>query len=441
MRGLISFMEKYLVPVAGKIGSQRHLVAIRDGFISIMPLAIIGSLAVLLNNFPVQGYQDYMVSVFGNSWTSFGGYIYNGTFAIISLLIVFSVSYNLARSYNFEPLPAGLVSFSSFIILLLQSDGASFFIPFRWLNASGLFVAIFVALISTEILVRLMQYTKTRVKKLEGMTPVLTRSFAALLPTAAVLALFSTIKIVFLVMGIENILEALYNMVQAPLAGMANTPGSAVVIVFLSHLFWFLGLHGTNILEPVIQAMYIPALQENMVALASGAAIPNIFTKPFFDSFVYMGGCGTTFSLLIAFFIFSRKKRFRNLVKLTTAQGIFNINEPVLYGLPVVMNPIFLIPFIMTPIILTITSYFATLIGLVPRTIAMVPWTTPPVISGFLVTGSVLGSLLQVVNIIIGAMIYLPFMVMAERTEVIEYESKGESASGYRTDGFYNHNP
>ncbi len=418
MKSLMNFMEKYFVPVAGKIGSQRHLVAIRDGFISIMPLAIIGSLAVLINNFPVKGYQDFMEGVFGGSWTSFGSYIYNGTFAIISLLIVFSVSYNLARSYNFEPLPAGLVSFASFIIIVLQPEGSSFIIPFRWVNASGLFVAIFVALISTEILVRLMQYTKTKSKRMEGMTPVLTRSFAALIPTTVVLALFAAIKIIFLTMGISNILEALYNIFQAPLAGMANTPGSAVIIVFLSHLFWFLGLHGSNILEPVIQAMYIPALQENMVALASGAVIPNIFTKPFFDSFVYMGGCGTTFSLLIAFFIFSRKKRFRNLAKLTTAQGLFNINEPVVYGLPIVMNPIFLIPFILTPIVLTTISYAAVIIGLVPRTIAMVPWTTPPIISGFLVTGSVMGSVLQIVNLITGALIYLPFIIMAERTEV-----------------------
>lgn len=420
MKSFIIFMEKKLVPIAGKIGSQRHLVAIRDGFISIMPLAIIGSLAVLVNNLPVKAYQDFMGSVFGSSWTSFGGYIYNGTFSIISILIVFSVSYNLARSYNFEPLPAGLVSLSSFIILLLQPDGTSFVIPFRWLNASGLFVAIIVALISTEILVRLMQYTETRIKKLKGMTPILSRSFAALMPSLVVLSIFSIIKMVSLSVGIDNILEALYNIVQAPLAGMANTPGSAVVIVFLSHLFWFLGIHGTNILEPVIQAMYIPALSENMAALAAGEVIPNIFTKPFFDTFVYMGGCGTTISLIIAFFIFSRKKRFRNLIKLTTAQGLFNINEPVLYGLPIVMNPIFLIPFIMTPIVLTTISYFATVIGLVPRTVAMVPWTTPPVISGFLVTGSVMGSVLQLINIFIGVLIYLPFMIIAERAEVTQ---------------------
>ncbi|HLV09489.1 MAG TPA: PTS transporter subunit EIIC, partial [Halanaerobiales bacterium] len=362
----------------------------------------------------------FMVYLFGPSWKIFGSYIYNGTFAIISPLIVFSVSYNLARSYNFEPLLAGVTSFSSFMILLLESEGLRFTISFEWLNAAGLFAALIVALTSTEILVHLMQYTKKKGKIQEGMTPVLTRSFAALLPTALVLALFSFLKIFFLNIGVENPLETLYNIFQAPLAGMANTLGSALVIVFLSHLFWFLGLHGSNILEPVIQAMYIPALQENIVALTRGTAVPNIITKPFLDTFVYMGGCGTTLSLLIAFFIFSRKKRFRELVRLTSAQGFFNINEPVVYGLPVVMNPIFLIPFIMTPVVLTITSYLATVIGLVPRTVAMVPWSTPPIISGFLVTGSLMGSVLQLVNLLIGVLIYLPFMIMAEKAKDIK---------------------
>lgn len=441
MQKLINFMEKYFVPLASRIGSQRHMVAIRDGFISIIPLVIIGSLAILVNNFPIKAYQDYMSSLFGHSWTSFAVYLYNGTFAIISLLIVFSISHNLARSYQAEPLPAELVSLIALIILLLQPTNGSFAIPFDWLDASGLFVAIFVAIISTEIMVRLRQFLKFDRKGPIRMAPILSRSFATLLPMLVVLSLFSILKLVFLSLGITNILEALYNLIQSPLAGMANTLGTAITIVFLAHLCWFLGIHGTNILEPVIQAMYLPALQENMLALARGEVIPNVFTKPFFDSFVYMGGCGTTISLLLALFIFSKRTRWRALVKLTFAQGMFNINEPVVYGLPIVINPLFIIPFIMTPIVLTITSYSATIIGLVPRTVAMVPWTTPPIISGFLVSGSIMGSALQLVNIVIGALLYLPFIIMAERMEMAKFRSdKGENSGGDRTNDFHNNN-
>ncbi|TDO71340.1 PTS system cellobiose-specific IIC component [Halanaerobium saccharolyticum] len=412
----IQILENKFVPLASKLGSQRHLLSIRDGFISIMPLAIIGSLAILINNFPIVYYQEYMSSLFGTEWTLFSDYIYNGTFAIMSLLIVFSISYNLADSYNEDPLLAALISFSSFIITIIQTDAQGFSIPFQWLDASGLLVAIVVAILATEIYVKTMNLISSKKKQEKGtMTPILNRYFSALIPTIFIFLIFSLMRLVFAQFGIENIIEEIYRLIQLPLMGLANNLLTALVIVFIGHFFWFLGLHGTNILEPVIQALYLPALQENIQAVSNNLAVPNIFTKPFFDSFVYMGGSGTTLSLLIVIYLFSNSKRKRDLMKLSSTQSIFNINEPILYGLPIVMNPIYFIPFILTPLILTLTSYLAILTGFVPKTIAMVPWGTPPIISGFLITGSISGSLLQVFNIFIGILIYFPFVKIAER--------------------------
>lgn len=412
----IQILENKFVPLASKLGSQRHLLAIRDGFISIMPLAIIGSLAILINNFPILYYQEYMSSLFGTKWTLFSDYIYNGTFAIMSLLIVFSISYNLADSYNDDPLLAALISFSSFIITIIQTDAQGFSIPFQWLDASGLLVAIVVAILATEIYVKIMNLISSKKKREKGtMTPILNRYFSALIPTILIFLIFSLMRLVFAQFGIENIIEEIYRLIQLPLMGLANNLFTALVIVFIGHFFWFLGLHGTNILEPVIQALYLPALQENIQAVSNNLAVPNIFTKPFFDSFVYMGGSGTTLSLLIVIYLFSNSKRKRDLMKLSSTQSVFNINEPILYGLPIVMNPIYFIPFILTPLILTLSSYFAILTGLVPKTIAMVPWGTPPIISGFLITGSISGSLLQIFNIFIGILIYFPFVKIAER--------------------------
>jgi PTS system cellobiose-specific IIC component len=409
-------MENKFVPVASKLGSQRHLIAIRDAFISIMPLAIIGSLAILINNFPIRAYQNFMAFLFGPEWTSFSNYIYSGTFAIMSLLIVFSISYNLADSYDTDPLLAALISFSAFIITIIQSGKDGLTIPFQWLDASGLLVAILVAILATEIYVKMMNIIKLKKQKEEGtMSPILNRYFFALIPTIMIFLIFSLMRIVFASFGIENIIEEIYRLIQLPLMGLANNLGTALVIVFIGHFFWFLGLHGTNILEPVIQALYLPALQENIQAVNNNLAVPNIFTKPFFDSFVYMGGSGTTISLLIVIYLFSNSKRKRDLMKLSSTQSVFNINEPILYGLPIVMSPIYLIPFIFTPLILTLSSYFAILTGLVPKTIAMVPWGTPPIISGFLITGSITGSLLQIFNIFIGILIYFPFVKIAER--------------------------
>ena len=412
----ITILENKFVPLASKLGSQRHLLAIRDGFISIMPLAIIGSLAILVNNFPISYYQEYMTSLFGTEWTLLSNYIYSGTFAIMSLLIVFSISYNLADSYNNDPLLAALISFSSFIITIIQSDAQGFTIPFRWLDASGLLVAIIVAMLATEIYVKIMNLIKFKKSHEKGtMTPILNRYFSALIPTVLIFLIFSLMRLVFAQFGIENIIEEIYRLIQLPLMGLANNLFTALIIVFIGHFFWFLGLHGTNILEPVIQALYLPALQENIQAVSNNLSVPNIFTKPFFDSFVYMGGSGTTLSLLIVIYLFSNSKRKRDLMKLSSTQSVFNINEPILYGLPIVMSPIYFIPFILTPLILTLSSYFAILTGLVPKTIAMVPWGTPPIISGFLITGSISGSLLQIFNIFIGILIYFPFVKIAER--------------------------
>ncbi|SIR45082.1 PTS sugar transporter subunit IIC [Halanaerobium kushneri] len=412
----IKVMENRFVPFASKLGSQRHLLAIRDGFISIMPLAIIGSLAILINNFPINYYQQYMVGVFGAEWTTFSNYIYSGTFSIMSLLIVFSISYNLAESYNNDPLLAALISFSSFIITIIQSGPQGFTIPFKWLDASGLLVAVIVSLLATEIYVKMMDLIEIRKNTNQGtMTPILNRYFSALIPTILIFIIFSLMRIIFAFLGIENIFQEIYRLIQLPLLGLANNLFTALVIVFIGHFFWFLGLHGTNILEPVIQTLYLPALQENIQAVSNNLAVPNIFTKPFFDSFVYMGGSGTTISLLIVIYLFSNSKRKKDLMKLSSTQSVFNINEPILYGLPIVMSPIYLIPFILTPLVLTLSSYFAILTGLVPKTIAMVPWGTPPIISGFLITGSISGSLLQIFNIFIGILIYFPFVKIAER--------------------------
>jgi PTS system cellobiose-specific IIC component len=170
-------------------------------------------------------------------------------------------------------------------------------------------------------------------------------------------------------------------------------------------------------LGPILNAVYLPAINDNIAAFQAGLPIPHIVTLPFFDAFVWMGGAGTTISLIIALFIASKRKNNQNIAKLSAAPGIFNINEPMMFGMPIVLNPIYLIPFVLTPIILTIITYIAISSGMVPRTIAMMPWTTPPVIGGFLVTGSVMGSLLSLVNLAIGVVLYIPFIILGEKHE------------------------
>ncbi|WP_291569220.1 PTS sugar transporter subunit IIC [Clostridium sp. UBA4548] len=427
MKRVMDFLEKYFVPFAGKIGSQRHLVAIRDGFVAIMPLILVGSLAVLFNNFPIPGWGDFMKGIFGEKWNSFGGTLWNGTFAIMSLLVVFTISYNLAKSYEKDGLTAGVVSFGS-LLMLYAGSAKDWALPYGYLGAQGLFVALFVSLVATELFVKLMGNKRLVIKMPDGVPPAVGRSFAALLPSLIVLAIFGALKILLDLVGIPDIHQFIFKLIQEPLLGLASSLPAALLVVFLVHLLWFFGLHGTNILLPITSALFLPLMEANVKAFQAGQAAENIVTSSFFDTFVYMGGAGSSICLLIAILIIGKRQENKAKAKLGIAPAAFNINEPVLFGMPLVLNPIYAIPFIFLPVLLTIISYGAIAIGLVPKTIAIVHWTMPPIISGFLATGSVMGIILQLVNICIGILVYMPFVMVAEK-HAKELEFKGNSNS------------
>lgn len=411
MNTFLRFMEKYFVPVAGKIGSQRHLVAVRDGFVSIMPLILAGSVAVLLNNtlfswIPPLG---ILTGINGNVWW--------GTFAIMTLVVVFSVGYNLAKSYDVDPLAAGLISVASFITVTPQAHGDAGwgYIHWGYLNATGLFTGIIVALIATEIFVKLMK-RKLTIKMPDNVPPAVGRAFAAVIPGVAALYLFGILAHIITNAGANCLYDIIYNLIQKPLQGFSQGLGSAIILAVLLNVFWFFGLHGGNIFDPIVNSLYLPALEENASAIQQGLAATNIVTKSFYDSFVHIGGCGATLALIAAIYIATKnRKEYKEVAKLSAPAGLFNINEPMMFGLPIILNPILLIPFILVPGVLTSIAYIATASGIVPMTYVQIPWIMPVGASGFLATGgSIMGGLLSIVNFAIAVLIYLPFVKLAD---------------------------
>lgn len=414
MKGLLQWFEEYFVPIAAKIGSQKHLVAIRDGFVAIMPLIIAGSFAVLINVFPVDAWTKFLDTTVGGYIRSTNGNIWTGTFMIMSYLVAFTIPYAFAKNKGINELATGVLGFATFIILM-PGMAEGWGLPNAWAGTSSLFVAIANGLFVAELFTRLFGNDKLIIKLPDGVPPAVARSFAALLPTIITIVAVSVIKLIWVeAFDIPNIMEFVMNTIQKPLIGMANTLPAAIAVAFFNHFLWFFGLHGSNILEPLMQTLYLPALEANAAGTGSF-----IVTKPFFDAFVYMGGSGTTIALLAAIFVASkRRKDMRDIAKLGLAPGLFNINEPVIFGMPIVLSPIFFIPFILAPVVLTITSYVFTAIGLVPLTTVMVPWTTPPVLGGYLATGgSLMGGLLAIVNLAIAFFMYLPFVLIAEKLD------------------------
>lgn len=424
------YIDKF-IEIAGRIGAQRHLNAIRNGFVAIMPLIIIGSLAIIINNFPPLGKFDFVLfmnRLLGEgNWQVVGDTIWNGTFAILGLLVTFSIAYHLAKSYNVDGLSAGLLAVGAYIMLVpITSDGG---LDRAWLGTQGLFVGIILALVLTELF-RVLLNSKFKIKMPEGVPDGVGKSFSALFPGLMLLVLVGLFQALMNVFIDKSIFELIFYIIQEPLQGLGNTLPAAIIIAFLTHILWFFGLHGTNITGGVIEPMYLPLIQKNAQLYQEGMSafdVPYLITKPFLDSFVFMGGSGTTLALLLAIFIVVRRERnhpYREVAKLSIPSGIFNINEPALFGLPIVLNPVMLIPFISIPIILTIISYVALATGLVPKTVAMLPWTTPPIISGYLVTGGDWrGIALQVVNLTVAVFIYIPFILMGVRASKVRTEA------------------
>lgn len=413
-----------LIEIAGRIGSQRHLLAVRDGFIAIMPLIIIGSFAVLVNNFPPIGkfnFVEIMNGIFGEGvWQTVGGSIWNGTFAILGLLIAFSIAYQLARSYDVDGLPAGFIAVAAYIALAPETPN-DWGLNFAWLGTQGVFIAIILGLVIGELF-RVLVQSKFTIKMPEGVPGGVERSFKALIPTIVIMVLIGLFQATMNVLSDVSVFELVFDVIQKPLQSLSSTLPAAIVVAFLNQLLWFFGLHGTNILGAIIEPIYIPLVIENSDLFNAGMSafdVPNIVTKPFLDSFVFLGGSGATLALIIAIFIVIRKEKkhpYREVAKVSAPSSIFNINEPVIFGLPIVLNPVMLVPFIVIPVLLTIISYIALKVGFVPRTVALVPWSTPPILSGFLVTGgSWRGIALQLINMVIAVLIYIPFVAIGAR--------------------------
>lgn len=421
---MMKFMEEKFVPIAAKIGAQRHLVAIRDSFVAIMALLIAGSMGVLINNMQftkgeqaADFYQKFMNNLFGGAgWKDFGGNLWVASFAIISIFIAFLVAYNVAKSYDGNAIGAGVLSLAMFFMFMPNAHGGLW----DYSASKGLFVAIFVGIISAELFVRLSRSKALVIKMPEGVPPSVGRAFAALLPTLIVLSGAALFQIFMMKVVEMDVFTIIVNIIQKPISEAGNTFFVALLLPVIQQFFWFFGLHGSNLIDPVMQTVYVPAVLDNAAAVLKGEPAPWIVTKSFYDAFVNMGGSGTTIALIAAIFVGSKRKDYRLVAGMSTAPGLFNINESILFGLPMVLNPIMFIPFLLVPIVLTTVSYFATLLHIVPATIVAIPWVTPPVLGGFFATGSIMGALLSLVNLVIAFFIYYVFVKIANRAAEVK---------------------
>ncbi len=428
-------LEKFLTPVADKLGKNVILIAIRDGFLVSSPLIIVGSIFLLVANFPIPNWSQTVAGVFGEGWEQYFTAVSRSSFDMISLFASFGIAYSYAKQKDVNPVSAGAVALASFIILsttihanFVNADGNSFVgLATESTGSKGLFTAMVVSLIAASIFVSVTKRGWV-IKLPDAVPPAVSASFAALIPTAIIFFVFFLVRIGFAVSPYGTAQNFVFVILQTPLGGLGKSFGFEIIYQFLSTLFWFFGVNGPAVTNTVFSPIHTLMTVENLEAFQAGTQLPNIFTGPFSDFFCNFGGAGSTLSLVILMLTICKSERLKQLGRLSIVPGIFGINEPIIFGLPVVLNPIIVLPFILVPVVNTLISQLATMVGILPYTTGVtLPWATPIGFSGFIATNSIIAPLFQFGLLALGCLIYLPFVKILDKEYLKEESGSGET--------------
>lgn len=432
MANINGFIEEKLMPIAGRIGANRVLISIRDGIALAMPLIIIGSLFTVISSFPVEAWTTMLDETGASTYLS---KLTNGSFGIMALITSFGVARSYAKQRGVNGSAAGAISLSSFIVLtpsILSADEAEG-IPMGYMGSKGLFLAIVVGVISALIFQWFIN-RDIRIKMPEGVPPAVADSFSALIPGAVILIMWGVIYAIANECGVPNLHDLVTTVLGVPLGLLGATLPGTVIVVMLNSFFWFFGINGGSITSAVFKPVWLANAEANLQAFQAGEPLPYIITKPFMDNFAYIGGGGAVLGLVVVIAIIAMRKNSskltKTLVPLTFVPGCFNISEPVMFGLPIVLNVKLLIPFMLAPAVNVIVCYVAMATGLVAQTTGVVAtWTVPIIISGLITTNSISGAVLQVVCLVLDTLIYLPFYLMIEKQNLIDEAAESESSS------------
>ena len=410
---ITDFLENKLSGPMVKLSEQRHLQAVRDGIISTLPLIIVGSFFLIIAFPPLP--QTWGITEFLSANAGKILLPYRMTMYIMTLYATWGIGYSLAKSYKLDGVSGGVLASMAFLLTITPQvvEGIGFAMPMANLGGGGMFIGIITAIIAVEIY-RLCMKSKFKITMPEQVPSSVARSFEALTPTAVVIVLIGSLTY-FANFDWHGVISK----VVSPLVSASDTFPSVIILIFLITFFWSFGIHGVSIIGTLARPLWLQLIDANTAAQAAGEAIPHIAAEPFFQWFVWVGGSGATIGLAILLAVASKSAYAKALGKATIAPAIFNINEPIIFGAPIVLNPILIIPFVLAPLVMGTVSWFAMSLGFVSKVVLIAPWTLPGPIGAYLSTGGDWrAAVLNIICIAISVVIYYPFFRMYDKKQL-----------------------
>lgn len=399
----------------------KAIKALKDGFVLTVPLTLAGSIFLLAASLPIPGYDAFMAGIFGPEWTVPLYKVSGATFDLLGLFIAIAIPYKFAESEGYDPIGCAMTGLVSFIIItgdsVMSGSGevVGGVIPKAWVGSQGVITAILTGLMSAYMFCWFMK-KDIRIKLPDSVPDGVSKAFSALIPGFFIMLVSTVIFSICRFCFDTTFSELVFKILQKPLMGFGSSLGGGIILSLLITILFWAGIHGPNVVGGVMSPIWTAAALSNQTILETTGELTAhsegvyLLTIQVFDVFIKLGGCGMTIGLLIAAMMAAKSQQMKAISKLSVGCGIFNINEPVIFGLPIAFNPFYLVPYSLVPLFGLIITYVSLATGfLKPFTAVQVPWTTPPIISGLLL-GGVPGAIVQAVILVMSVVVYFPFM-------------------------------
>ncbi|MBZ5942603.1 MULTISPECIES: PTS sugar transporter subunit IIC [Weissella] len=440
-----NFINEKLLPPVMKFVNTKAVTAIKNGMLYPIPFIVIGAVFLILGQFPIQGVQDYLNEIgLGPIFMQAN----NASFGIMALFAVFGIAYSWVRDEGHDAVPAGMLAIV--VDIILQPDTVksvtsianpervstawqvSGVIDKAWLGGKGMIVAIIVGLLVGWSYSWFMKKGFT-IKLPEQVPANVAASFTALIPGAAIVTVATAIYGIFKLGFNTTMVEWIYATIQTPLQHATDGPLGVVVVAFLPVFLWFFGVHGATIVGGIMTPLLLANNADNLALYKAGKLTldngAHIVTQAFMDQFITVTGSGMTIGLVIFMLVRAKSVQMKTLGKLEIVPALFNINEPILFGLPLVLNPLLAIPFILTPLVSGFATYAVIAMGIIPPFNGMyVPWTTPAIVSG-LIVGGWQGALWQAVMLVMTGFMYYPFARKYDKVLLAEEQGDAQPSA------------